>query len=116
MGFLISQTVKNLPAMWETWVAPWVGKIPWRREWQPTPVFLPGESQGQRSLTGCSSWDHKESDTENKPVVTKGERKENLTVCTAWCVESRLALGLPWGLGRLAHCLLICGCEEKEEP
>ena len=32
---------------------PWVGKIPWRRKWQPTPVFLPGESQGQRSLLGA---------------------------------------------------------------
>ena len=31
---------------------PWVGKIPWRRAWQPTPVFLPGESHGQRSLEG----------------------------------------------------------------
>ena len=31
---------------------PWVGKIPWRRQWQPTPVFLPGESHGQRSLAG----------------------------------------------------------------
>ena len=31
---------------------PWVGKIPWRREWQPTPVFSPGESHGQRSLGG----------------------------------------------------------------
>ena len=35
----------------------------WRREWQPTPVFLPGESQGQRSLVGCSPWGGKESDT-----------------------------------------------------
>ena len=33
---------------------PWVGKIPWRRTWQPTPVFLPGESHGQRSLAGDS--------------------------------------------------------------
>ena len=33
---------------------PWVGKIPWRRAWQPTPVFLPGESQGQGSLEGYS--------------------------------------------------------------
>ena len=31
--------------------SPWVGKIPWRREWQPTPLFLPGESHGQRSVT-----------------------------------------------------------------
>ena len=47
---------------------PWVGKIPWRRKWQPTPVFLPGESHGQRS----SPWGHKESNmTEqlnNKPL------------------------------------------------
>ena len=44
--------VKNLPAMWETCVRPWVGKIPWRRERLPTPVFLPGEFNGQRSLAG----------------------------------------------------------------
>ena len=31
---------------------PWVGKVPWRKAWQPTPVFLPGESHGQRSLEG----------------------------------------------------------------
>ena len=41
---------------------PWV-EIPWRRAWQPTPVFLPGESHGQGSLAGCSSWGCKESDT-----------------------------------------------------
>ena len=41
---------------------PWVGKIPWRRAWQPTPVFLPRESHGQRSLGGYSPWGHKESD------------------------------------------------------
>ena len=35
---------------------PWVGKIPWRRAWQPTPVFLPEESHGQRSLAGYSPW------------------------------------------------------------
>jgi len=35
---------------------PWVEKIPWRRKWQPTPVFLPGESHGQRSLEGYSLW------------------------------------------------------------
>ena len=41
---LLVQTVKNPPAMREIWVLPWVGKIPWRRAWQPTPLFLPGES------------------------------------------------------------------------
>ena len=37
--------------------------MPWRRKWQPTPVFLPGESQGQGSLVGCCLWGHTESDT-----------------------------------------------------
>ena len=39
--------------------SPWFGKIPWRREWLPTPVFLPGESHGQRNLAGCSPWGQK---------------------------------------------------------
>ena len=42
---------------------PWVGKIPSRKAWQPSPVSLPGESHGQRSLAGYSPWGHKESDT-----------------------------------------------------
>ena len=41
---------------------PWIGKISWGRKWQPTPVFLPGRSHGQRSLAGYSPWGHKESD------------------------------------------------------
>ena len=46
----------------ETQSSPWVGKVPWRREGQPTPVFLPGEFHGQRSPVGYSPWGHKESD------------------------------------------------------
>ena len=55
--FYILSHTKNLPAIWETGVRP-LGQreIPWRREWQPTPVFLPGESHRQRSLAGYSSW------------------------------------------------------------
>ena len=41
---------------------PWVRKIPCKRKWQSTPVFLPGKFQGQRSLVGYSSWDCKELD------------------------------------------------------
>ena len=73
---LVAQLLKNLPAMLETWASqvklmvknpptsvgdvryrfyPWVGKMPWRRAWQSTPVFLPGESHGQRSLEGYST-------------------------------------------------------------
>jgi len=54
----VAVVVKNLPAntgdIRDT--ALWIRKIPWRRAWQPTPVFLPGESHGQRSLAGCSPW------------------------------------------------------------
>ena len=42
--------------------SPWVRKIPWRRKWQSTPVFLPRKSHGQRSLVDYSPWGHKESD------------------------------------------------------
>ena len=59
---LVAQMLKNLPVMWETPVDPWIGKMPWRRAWQPTPVFLPGKSHGQRSLVGYSPWGRKESD------------------------------------------------------
>ena len=52
---LVAQIVKNLPAMWETWVQSQ------RREWLPTPGFLPGEFHRQRSLVGYSPWGGKES-------------------------------------------------------
>ena len=56
LASLIAQLVKNLPAMLRPWFDSWVGKICWRRERLPTPVFLPGECHGQRSLAGCSPW------------------------------------------------------------
>ena len=59
--------IKNLPAS-SGGFNPWVGKIPWRRKWQPTPVFLPGNSHGQRSLAGYSPWGHK---TVRHDLVTK---------------------------------------------
>ena len=49
---LVAQLVKNPPAVWETWVDSWVGKIPWRRERPPTPVFWPGELHGPYSPWG----------------------------------------------------------------
>ena len=58
--------IKNLPANSggvRYGFDPWVRKIPWRRIWQLTPVFLPGESHGQSSLVGYSPWGRKESDT-----------------------------------------------------
>ena len=46
----------------QPWFDPWVRKIPWRREWPSTPVFLLGETHGEWSLAGYSSWGRKESD------------------------------------------------------
>ena len=45
------------------WFDSWIRKIPWRREWLPTPVYLPGEFYGQSSLMSYSPWGHKESNT-----------------------------------------------------
>ena len=59
---LITQLVKNLPAIQKTWVRSLGWGDPWRRVWQPTPVFLPGKSHRQRSLVGYSPWGHKELD------------------------------------------------------
>ena len=57
---------------------PWVGKIPWRRAWQPTPVFLFGESYGQRSLEGYSPWGLKESDPADRLSAQAGRTKLGL--------------------------------------
>ena len=56
----MDQAVKNLPAVQETRVQSLRGEDPWSWEWLPTPVCLPGESHGQRSLVGCSLWGRKE--------------------------------------------------------
>ena len=55
----------------ELGLIPGLGKIAWRRAWQPTPVFLPEESHGQRSLVGYSPWTHKESDTTERLRTTR---------------------------------------------
>ena len=84
---LEAQTVKNPPAMRETWVRSLGLKIPWRREWLPTLVFLTGESRGQRSLAGCSPWGRKESHMIGR-----------LTLHCMWFCKA--AARLPWWLRR----------------
>ena len=62
----VMQMVRNPPAHTgdtRCGFDPWIRKIPWRRAWQPTPVFLPGKSHGQRSLVHYSPRDCKELDT-----------------------------------------------------
>ena len=53
---LIAQSVKSACNAGDLGLIPGSGRCPWRRKWQPTPVFLPGESHGQRSLAGYSPW------------------------------------------------------------
>ena len=71
-GFPGGSVVKNPPANpGECGFNPWVRKIPWKREWQPTPVFLHGEPHGQRIMVGYSPWGHKELD------MTEGLKSNN---------------------------------------
>ena len=67
---LVAQMVKNLPVMQRPGFDLWVGKIPWRRDWLPTPVFLPGEFHGKRSLVGYSPWGHKELDLTEQVILS----------------------------------------------
>ena len=69
---------------------PWVGKIPWRKKWQPTPVFLPGRSHGQRSLAGCSPGGQKESDMTGRLSTVESSNWTGL--------EDRMIHRAPWTL------------------
>ena len=66
LSFPAGTVRKNLPAnagdTREVGLSPWVRKIPWRRKWQPAPVFLPGKFHGQKKLMDYSLWGHKELD------------------------------------------------------
>ena len=74
--------VKNLPAMLETRVQSWVWKIPWRRKWQPTIVFLPRKSHGQRKLVGCSPWGFKRV---RHNWATKQQQQQQIKVWFRFC-------------------------------
>ena len=63
--------VMNPPANVGGGFNPWVGKMPWRRKWQQTPIFLPEKSHGQMSLAGYSLWDHKR---DGHDLVTKQQQ------------------------------------------
>ena len=76
MASPIAQQVKNLQRRGGFNL--WVGKVPWRRNWQPTPVFLLEKSHGRRSLVGYSSWGLKESDTtERLSTGTRWQKRES---------------------------------------
>ena len=90
----------------------------WRRKWQPTPVFLPGEFHGQRSLVGYSPWGRKESDTTkqlNHQVIRERRKtqrntwKRNATFQKLLCTGLRMRTG-GWGskLARRTPCFYCC--------
>ena len=90
--------VKNLPTMQETW-----GSIPWRRKWQPTPVFLPGKSHGQRNLEGCSPWGHKKWDmierlTHTNDLFTLFPHLPPSLIHKRICIQTQ-TIWLYWGTG-----------------
>ena len=73
--------VNNLPAMWEMWQGdlgsiPGSGRSSWRRKWHPTPVLLPGESHGQRSLVDYNALSHRKSD-----VTEQFNNNNNMELC-----------------------------------
>ena len=61
---------------------PWVGKFPWRREWQPTPMFSPREFHGQRSLAGYSFWGLKKWDVNERLIKKKHTLPPNSVLCS----------------------------------
>ena len=86
---------------------PWVGKVPWRRKWHPTPVFLPGESHGRSSLAGCSPQGRKEWDTTEQ--LSARCHKRDWTPCPFFsCVAPILISWLCWYEKRTKHVPLSC--------
>ena len=74
--------------------SPWVGKISWRRKWQSTPVFLPGEFHGQRSLAVYSPWDREESDV-TKHTYTHDKSSHHFKLKDHMMVEVTLRMNPP---------------------
>ena len=70
---------KESAAIWRLGFSLWFGKILWRREWLLTPVFLPGEFHGHRSLVGYSPWVHKESDM-TEPLTLSSDHMMNKVI------------------------------------
>ena len=82
---------------------PWVGRIPWKRKWQHTPVFLPGKSHGQRSLVGYGPWGCKELDMTEQLSMHTHRTREDPVIClghfvscsVTWAMWPRRSTGVP---------------------
>ena len=87
--------VKNLLQCRRPRFDPWVGKIPWRREWLPTPVFLPGKFPGQRSLVGYSPWGNKESDMTERLSLSQYWRNSKIDSQISFRIKPEAFHSLP---------------------
>ena len=79
---------------------PWVGKIPWRRECQPIPVFLPGKFQGQRSLVSYSPWGGQELDTTE-------QLSTHMHCCIPFSSKYCVILFYKWANGKMAEIIFF---------
>ena len=80
---------------------PWVGKTPWRRKWQPTPVFLSGRSHGQRSLLSCSPWGHKR--VGHDLATEEGKRQPSPVFCPGEPMDRGVWWATVHGVTRVGH-------------
>ena len=87
---LVTQMVKNLPAMQKTRVGCQGGEDPLEKEMQPTPVFLRGEFHGQRRWAGYSPWGWKELDTTEPLTLTKYTAEKIPAVCAVGSAQNLL--------------------------
>ena len=87
---------------------PWDGKIPWRRKWQPSPVFLPRKSHGQRSLAGCSLQGHKRV---RRDLLTKQQKVRGIEERRGYAVNPQ---SVTLGVRRQGSSSVnvLCGFEE----
>ena len=99
--FLVARMVNNLPAIQETRVWSWVGKIPWKREWLPAPIFFPGEFHGQRSLAGYNPWVRKELDMTERLRLALHFSSVQLLSCVLLFVTPWTAASCPLPTARL---------------
>ena len=93
----------------------WFGKIPWRRKWQPTPVFLPGEFHGQRGLVGYSPWGHKESDMTEWLTLTLMETQTLSTDLWSWLGMGEDREGGRYGESNMETYITICKIDSQWE-
>ena len=108
---------------------PWVRKIPWRRKWQPSPVFLPGKSHGQRSLVGYSPRDHEEPGAAEwlsmitciqHPLVVlflkcKEFEKDTLSLCTCLAQNKHRLTNWYPPVFSYSERVCVCLCEFERE-